>query len=414
MMIESVNNNMNNDKTLTTNQAFWHCLSLVLGLGTLTIPYTLKGLGWSGVLLLAILAYLSSHTAKLLCYCVDYNTAHGKISYLNSYPDIGEAAFGKYGRAFVTFVLYLDLVASSALFLVFIATNLHTLFPDIMDRTQWIVFISFTLLPTVWLKLQKLSWLSTLGSYLMLALVVTVVYATFSATPESFELNEYHFAKFEPSALGNLVFAFACHGTLITIYREMSKPSDVGRLFDRVYFTGFLVKCVVGITGYYLFAQNTKDQITLNLPIPWLRTAITLALTLKNWLTYALPLEPVAVDCEKLSFIRGDDINNRFGNLIRILIFRSILVAMTTILALWLPYFGLFQSLIGSLCAGFLVLVFPEAFYIKLYGRSMSKAKWWMHIFLLVLFTILVILAVYGTIQEAIELSKTLEEEELI
>lgn len=380
---------------LTTQQAFWHCMTLVLGLGTLTIPYVLKELGWFGLVLLGLLAWLSSYTAKLLCTCIDYVPEHeagrGSVTVLNTYSDIGDAAFGPHGRTFVNYVLYVDLVASSALFLVFIATNMAEMFPGVLSPTMWIIVSAASLLPTVLLKLQKLTFLSAIGSYIMLILVLAVLYAAISTAPETLEHNEYQWASFQVQAAGNMIFAFAMHGTLLTIYRDMRTPSDAGALFDKVYATGYVLKFLVGATGYYLFAQNTSDQITLNLPIPWLKTVITLAVTLKKWLTYALPLEPVAVELVQRA--------NGHSALIRIG-----LVILTVIMAIFLPYFGLFQSLIGSLCAGFLVLIFPLLFYLKLYGNKISSRSRILHGILLVLSVILVILASYKSLEEAYNL----------
>jgi vesicular inhibitory amino acid transporter len=378
---------------LTTRQAFWHCMTLVLGLGTLTIPYTLKEVGWAGLLVLAALAWLSAHTAKLLCVCIDYvpeeAAGRGIVQVLNNYPDIGEAAYGRRGRLFVEFILYVDLVASSALFLVFIANNLAVLWPGLLSTSAWIVLTAVSLLPTVWLKLQKLTFLSALGSYIMLALVAAVLYAAVMTAPGSLEGNEYHWARFRPNALGNMIFAFAMHGTLLTIYRDMRTPSEAAALFDKVYLSGYLLKLTVGATGYYLFAQHTTDQISLNLPFAGLKTAITLAVTLKKWLTYALPLEPVAVELERYSEGRS-------------LLIRSALVGLTVVLAVALPFFGLFQSLVGSLCAGFLVLVFPLLFYLKLFGHKLSRREKWANVALLLFSSWLVAIASYESTLEAL------------
>lgn len=377
---------------LTTQQAFWHCMTLVLGLGTLTIPYVLREMGWLALVFLAVLAWLSSYTAKLLCACIDHvpeaAAGRGIVRVLNTYPDIGEAAFGRHGRTFVSYVLYVDLVASSALFLVFIATNLAEIFPGVLAPTSWILLAGASLLPTVWLKLQKLTFLSALGSYIMMSLVVAVLYAAVSSAPESLEGNEYHLARFRIQTAGNMIFAFAMHGTFLTIYRDMRHPSEIGQLVSKVYLWGYFLKFLVGSTGYYLFAQHTSDQITLNLPMAWLKTGVTLAVTLKKWLTYALPLEPVAMELEQ-----------RNG---RSVLVRSGLVLLTVVMALFLPYFGLFQSLIGSLCAGFLVLVFPLAFYLQLFGHKLSRRSRLAHAVLLALCVLLVALASYRSLEDAV------------
>jgi len=377
---------------LSTSQAFWHCMSLVLGLGTLTVPYTLSQLGWiAGLCILASLAALSSHTSKLLCRCVDAlpdSPVHKK-----TYSDLGEAAFGQLGRRAVDVILYVDLVASSALFLVFIATNLDSLFPTVFPEkssvTTWILLTSLTLLPTVFMRLDKLSFLSAMGSYVMVAMVLAIVFSLFASAPEDLHENEYRYARFEAQAIGNQVFAFAMHGTLLTIYQDMKRPQDAEEMFDRVYFTGFLLKFIVGTSGYFLFAQHVSDQVTLDLPDPRVRIIITLAVTLKKWLTYALPLEPVARALEDAHYSR--------------VVSRAGLVLMTVGVALWLPHFGLMQSLIGSLCAGCLVLVFPVSFFLKIVGPKVSPAERLQYLVLLGFSCVLVALAAFASMKEALQ-----------
>lgn len=382
-------------------------MSLVLGLGTLTMPFVLKQLGWFGVVVLAGLALLSAHTAKLLCKCIDYeqNDEIMKFHDLKTYSDIGEAAFGKRGRSVVNFILYTDLVASSALFLVFIATNMEELTSESLGltRTTWIILTTFTLFPTVHLKLNKLSILSKVGSFIMIILVLGVVYAALIAPKQSLETNEYDLFRFELGAIGNMVFAFSCHGTLLTVYRQMERPQDVNKLFDKVYLSGYMLKFIVGTAGYYIFAQNVSDQISLNLPTQSLRIGVTLFVTFKKWLTYALPLEPVAIDLTKLAISYDTDIkikstkSNRGFNFT----IRSCLVFLTGILAFFLPYFGLFQSLVGALCAGFLVLVFPIGFYLKLYGKQLTRKDYFLHCCLLALSIFLVIISSYYSLCSA-------------
>ena len=373
------------EHSLTTRQAFWHCMSLVLGLGTLTVPYTLMQLGWfAGLAILASLAYLSSLTSKLLCRCVDALPHNARKK---TYSDLGEAAFGMWGKRAVELVLYVDLVASSALFLVFISTNLFSLFPTFFPSVNyWIIITSLSLIPTVFMQLDKLSFLSALGSYVMVAMVLAIVFSLFTSVPKDFEDNKYKFAGFEVTAIGNQVFAFAMHGTLLTIYQDMKRPQDAEDMFDRVYLTGFLLKFIVGVSGYFLFAQHVSDQITLDLPDPRIRIIITLAVTLKKWLTYALPLEPVARALEDSNFSK---FTSRMG-----------LVFLTIAVALWLPHFGLMQSLIGSLCAGCLVLIFPISFFLQLAKvQSSDRLKYQV---LLGFSCMLVLFAAIASVKEAL------------
>jgi len=362
----------------------------------LSVPYTLLRLGWlAGLLILASLAWLSAHTSKLLCRCVGMGHHHKTTV---TYSDLGEDAFGAWGRRAVDVILYVDLVASSALFLVFIATNLDGLFPYTLPVSSWICLVAFALWPTVLMRMGGLAWLSAFGSYVMVAMVLAIVLTLFSSAPEDLHANRYEVARFDSTAIGNQVFAFAMHGTLLTVFQDMQRPQDAERMFDRVYLTGFLLKFIVGTSGYFLFAQNVSDQVTLDLPNQTMRLVITIAVTLKKFLTYALPLEPVARSLEAPPL--------RASRLLS----RTSLVALTVAVALWLPKFGLLQSLIGSLCAGCLVLVFPVAFYLKLNGPRMPAASKAAYAALLGVSVVLVGLAAAASLQEAMAASDAAEE----
>lgn len=65
---------------------------MLCGVGILSTPYAIKQGGWLGLVILFVFAALSYYTGVLLAYCLDSEPG------LETYPDIGQAAFGTAGR----------------------------------------------------------------------------------------------------------------------------------------------------------------------------------------------------------------------------------------------------------------------------------------------------------------------------
>lgn len=65
---------------------------MLCGVGILSTPNAIKQGGWLGLSILFMFAVLSFYTGMLLRYCLDSEPG------LETYPDIGQAAFGTAGR----------------------------------------------------------------------------------------------------------------------------------------------------------------------------------------------------------------------------------------------------------------------------------------------------------------------------
>ncbi|CAI5506361.1 unnamed protein product [Closterium sp. Naga37s-1] len=132
------------------------------GIGILSTPYATAQAGWLGLLVLLFFAAACCYTAILLRRCMDFQPSpHASPSDsslrsfaddpaapparasarasprivraprpIRSYPDIGEAAFGRAGRWLTAFLLYFELYAVTVELLILEGDNLAHLFPS--------------------------------------------------------------------------------------------------------------------------------------------------------------------------------------------------------------------------------------------------------------------------------------------
>lgn len=101
-------------------------MNVLCGVGILSTPYAVKEGGWLSLTILLIYAVLSFYTGLLLRYCLD--SAPG----LETYPDIGQAVFGRIGRFAISVCSSLSLfVNSCCIYIMLTAVYQGGLFPKL-------------------------------------------------------------------------------------------------------------------------------------------------------------------------------------------------------------------------------------------------------------------------------------------
>ncbi|GFP91848.1 vacuolar amino acid transporter 1 [Phtheirospermum japonicum] len=127
-------------------------INVLCGVGILSTPYAVKEGGWAGLSILFIFALLSYYTGILLRYCLDSQPG------LETYPDIGQAAFGTTGRVAISIILYVDLYACCIEHIILESDNLSSLFPnahlnlgvfELNSPHLFAVMMALAVLPTV-------------------------------------------------------------------------------------------------------------------------------------------------------------------------------------------------------------------------------------------------------------------------
>ncbi|PUZ46385.1 hypothetical protein GQ55_7G071200 [Panicum hallii var. hallii] len=217
-------------------QGVMNGVNVLCGVGILSTPYAVKQGGWLGLVILAVLGALAWYTGILLRRCLDSKEG------LETYPDIGHAAFGTAGRIIISIILYMELYACCIEYLILESDNLSKLFPNAHLTIAGGVIASIVIV-------SCLFW-------------VGLVDHVGTVKSEGTALN----LPGIPIAIGLYGYCYSGHGVFPNIYSSLKKRNQ----FPAVLFTCIALSTVLfagaAIMGYIMFGESTESQFTLNLP----------------------------------------------------------------------------------------------------------------------------------------------------
>ncbi|KAF5766205.1 putative glycerophosphodiester phosphodiesterase [Helianthus annuus] len=206
------------------------CVNALYGVGILSTPYAVKEGGWVG-LLLFLFGVLSFYTGILLRYCLDSQPG------LETYPDIGQAAFGTTGRLIISIILYVELYACCVEYIIWESDNLSSLFPNahlnlggliLNSHYLFAIMIALAVLPTVWLRdMSVLSYISA-GGVVASILAVGCLFWVGLVDNVGFQIETtkaLNLSSF-PVAIGLYGYCYSGHAVFPNIYTSMAKRSQ--------------------------------------------------------------------------------------------------------------------------------------------------------------------------------------------
>ncbi|XP_007009920.2 PREDICTED: vacuolar amino acid transporter 1 isoform X1 [Theobroma cacao] len=355
-------------------QAVLNGINVLCGVGILSTPYAAKEGGWLGLIILFTFAVLSFYTGLLLRQCLDSEPG------LETYPDIGQAAFGTAGRIAVSIILYVELYACCVEYIILEGDNLSSLFPnahislggfELNSQRLFALMTTLAVLPTVWLRdLSVLSYISA-GGVVASILVVLCLFWVGLVDQVGFHNKgtTLNLASL-PVAVGLYGYCYSGHAVFPNIYTSMAKPNQFPSVLIACFGICSLLYAGTAIMGYTMFGEATESQFTLNMPKDLIASKIAVWTTVVNPFTkYALTMSPVAMSLEEL--IPSSHLKSH----IYAILIRTSLVISTLIVGLSIPFFGLVMSLIGSSLTMLVTLILPPACYLSIVRGKVTRIQ---------------------------------------
>eukprot|EP00897_Mesotaenium_endlicherianum_P003166 jgi/Mesen1/2878/ME000175S02034 len=349
------------------------------GSGFLQATFNGLNAGWLGLLVLLLFAGISFYTGILLRNCLEHRPG------VYTYPDIGEAAFGRVGRWVIAVLLYGELYLVTVELLILEGDNLSSLYPGarvalgplgtLSAHQAFVLLAALCVLPTVWLRdLGMLAYVSFFGVVASLVVTGGVWWVgAYGGVGFHHAGSLSHLAGL-PAAVGLYGFCFSGHAVFPSIYASMKKPQHFNVVLAVAFIACTILYGGVATIGYLMYGDDIQSQITLNLPKHLVASKVAVWTTVVNPFTkYAITLNPVALALEELLPAAWNPRSWKYlaaGTLIR-----TLLVASGVFVALNVPFFGYVMAFIGSFLSLTISVILPCACYLRIMHGKLSKLE---------------------------------------
>nr|CCA14050.1 Amino Acid/Auxin Permease (AAAP) Family putative [Albugo laibachii Nc14] len=380
--------------------AVFNSVNVLLGVGILSGPFALRSSGMlAGGVLFIFFAGVTNYTGKLLGKCLGYQAG------MQTYPDIGQAAFGMYGRVFISVVFFTELFTATAMFYILMGDTLAALVPSIAESKMTIICY-LIVLPTTWTRhLSLLSYFSIIGILSSIFCLYTILYVGLTTdNGEVGSLTEPQPVQWiasndrVPLSIGLTMVAFGGHSVFPSICSSMKRREEFPRVLNIAYSIVAIIYGAVELCGYFMYGEMTKKEITLNLMDTFPGHLVKLMLwtiVLNPMSKLAITLNPVALAVEELFL----DTSERAPVTCRTktvgIFIRTALATAALMCALFVPEFARITSFIGAFFAMLVSVFFPCVCYLRLFWSVLGEKEKWLNVLIA---TISLVLAYIGTV----------------
>ncbi|GAB2279409.1 Amino acid transporter avt3c [Dionaea muscipula] len=363
-------------------KTFANIFIAVVGSGVLGLPYTFMKSGWLfGIVTLFCIAFLTYYCMMLLVHTRRKLESFNGFTEISSFGDLGFAVCGPLGRVAVDVMIILSQAGFCVSYLIFIANTLAHLLNnsssssssssfEILGLTtpkNWFIWGCFPFqlglnsIPT----LTHMAPLSIFADAVQLGSMGVVmgedmlVYLKSRPRPAVEAFGGWNVLLY---CVGVCVYAFEGAGLVLPLESEARDKDKFGRTlglsmgFISLLYGGF------GLLGYLAFGDQTRDIITMNIGVGLVSTCVQVGICINLFFSFPLMMHPVYEVAERRVSEGRYCLWLRWG-----------MVLGVSLVAMLVPNFADFISLVGSSVCVALGLVLPALFHLLVYKADMGR-----------------------------------------
>ncbi|KAK6946542.1 Amino acid transporter, transmembrane domain [Dillenia turbinata] len=368
---------LSNSKLSSNSKTFANVLIAIVGAGVLGLPYTFKRTGWvMGLLMLWAISALTYHCMMLLVYTRRKLESVLGFVEIGSFGDLGAIVCGPIGRIAVDFMIVFAQSGFCVGYLIFTANTLVNLLNSPVSGDD-LVGLLWGFKPRtmyIWgclpfqIGLNSIRTLTHMAPLSIFADIVDVGAMGVVVVKDVIIIAEQRpVAK----AFGDLSALLYCVGVAIYCFEGVgmvlpleSETKDKKKYGKVVFLTMLSIAFTYGAFGvlcYFAFGERTKEIVTANFGPGVINTLVQLGLCINLFMTFPLMMNPVYEIVERY-FTGG-----RFC-----LWLRWLMVLLVCLVAISVPNFTDFLSLVGSSICCLLGFVLPSLFHLLVFKEEVG------------------------------------------
>jgi len=343
-----------------------HMFISFVGAGVLGLPYAFMKTGLLGAIsIMPFVGASATYAMMLLIDCKNALVNQGKL--VRGYGDIGFGVSGAFGSWLVDILLVITQVCFCCAYLLFIGENMHSVLPALNSTEFVLICIPGLSLLVLYRHIKNLSPFALVADIANIIGILVVV----SYDVEIFREHELHMddslnkitygiiASQLPYFFGVSIYCYEGVGVILPIEESMQNKQNFRRVLSFTMVLVTLVYTVFGVLGYIAYGPETKEIITLNLGAGVPTKVVKVALSVGLFFTYPLMMFPVFTIMENAQSMQSRPMWVKS-------VARVCVVFFSVFVALGIPNFGDFISLVGAGACALLALVLPAYFHLRI------------------------------------------------
>ncbi|KAK3259329.1 hypothetical protein CYMTET_31666, partial [Cymbomonas tetramitiformis] len=360
----------------SARETFGNIFIAFVGAGILGLPHAFRRSGLVlGACFILTVAAMALHCMLLLIKCKRRLEGSGVVSY----SGVAGHCCGRGMQVCVEILLILTQVGFCVGYLVFIGQNMKSM--DFMPESYHIyggvpILVCLAMIRSL-TALAPFSILADVAN--VLGIIVVVYHDLADGVVKEHEPTMVGSIRSLPFMFGVSMYCFEGFGMILPIEQAMQDRSQFEGVMTMSMATITVLFVSFGMLGYAAYGDETQDIITLNLPKDWTASAVKIFLCLGLFFTFPVMMVPVYEIVEEnlmgVPWIQGQLSPAGRRNIFNIV--RAFLVLFAAFCAASVPGFGIFISLVGSLCCALLAFVFPALFHMRVFKEEMPAWEWY-------------------------------------